>query len=179
MLGQQALHDLQRDRLRRVERDVDHRLLALWGDAFAPANPADTNFKVPRNVDGWPRGPEPLGGLLALFGALFEDDIRAVYLAGGLAGYHGILTHFAVLIPHSAAVPGALTAGDLCDLAGGLAPQALRLEALVDHLNRPVSAGDLKKAYAPAVQAYVATPQALSLAESRSSPAAWLLQQLR
>lgn len=160
----------------RERKDVDAKRLALWGDAFGPTNPADTNFKVPRGVDGWPRGPEPLGGLLALFGALYEDDIRAVYLAGGLASYHGVLTHFAVLIPHSASVPGALTAGDLADLAGSLAPRPLRLEALVDQQNRPVSAADLKKTYA---QGYAAAPQALGLAEARSSAAAWLLDQLR
>lgn len=163
----------------RERTDVDARRIALWGDAFAPPNPADTNFKVPRGVEGWPRGPEPLGGLLALFAALFEDDIRAVYVAGGLASYHGVLTHFAVLIPHSASVPGALNAGDLCDLAGSLAPRPLRLEALVDHLNRPLSEGEMKKAYDPAVQGYTATPQSLSLAGARSSAAVWLLEQLR
>lgn len=163
----------------RERKDVDARRIALWGDAFGPPNPADTNFKVPRNVEGWPRGPEPLGGLLALLGALFEDDVRAIYLAGGLASYHGVLTHFAVLIPHSASVPGALTTGDLCDLAGSLAPRPLRLEALVDHLNRPVSAGDMKKAYAPAMQGYTATPQSLSLGDVRSSAAAWLLEHLQ
>jgi dienelactone hydrolase len=163
----------------RERKDVDGKRLALWGDAFAPLNPADSNFKVPRGVDAWPRGPEPLGGLLVLLGALFEDDVRAVYLAGGLSSYHGVLTHFAALIPHSAAVPGALTAGDLCDLAGALAPRSLRLEALVDHLNRPVSAAQMEKAYDPAVQGYAAAPTAITLNESRSSAAAWLLVQLR
>lgn len=163
----------------RERKDTDANRIALWGDAFAPPNPADMDFKVPRNVDGWPRGPEPLGGLLALFGALFEDDIRAVHVAGGLANYHGVLTHFAVLIPHSATVPGAVTAGDLCDVAGSLAPRALRLEAMVDQQNRSVSAAELRQAYDPAAQSYVATPQALSLAETRFSAAAWLLENLK
>lgn len=163
----------------RERRDVDAKRIALWGDAFAPPNPADTDFKVPRNVEGRPRGPEPLGGQLALFGALFEDDIRAVYLAGGLSSHHGVLTHFSVLIPHNSSVPGALTAGDLCDLAGSLAPRPLRLEALVDHLNRPVPAAEAKKQYEPAVQGYTAAPQALSFADGRSSPAAWLLEQVK
>jgi dienelactone hydrolase len=163
----------------RERKDVDPKRIALWGDAFAAPNGADTNFKVPRGVEGWPRGPEPLGGLLALFGALFEDDIRAVYLAGGLSNYHGVLTHFAVLIPHSASVPGALTAGDLADVAASLAPRPLRLEALVDQQNRPVPAADLKKTYAATVQSYAATPQALSVAEARSSPATWLLEQIK
>jgi hypothetical protein len=117
-----------------------------------------------------------LGGLLALLGALFEDEVRAVYVAGGLKDYHSVLTHFAVLLPHDSSVPGALTAGDLCDLAGSLAPKPLRLESLVDDLNRTVPAVEMQRAYAPAVQAYAATPQALSLAETRSSPATWLLE---
>ena len=37
-----------------------------------------------------------------------------------IGGVSHVLGHFAVLIPHDASVPGALTAGDLCDLAGSL-----------------------------------------------------------
>jgi cephalosporin-C deacetylase-like acetyl esterase len=162
----------------RERRDVDPQRIALWGDSFAPPNPADTDFQIPHGVDGWPQESEPLGGLLALLGALFEDEIRAVYVAGGLNEYHAVLTHFAVLIPHDGSVPGALTAGDLCDLAGSLTPKPVCLEALVDHLNRTVSAAEMLRAYAPAVQAYAATPQALSLEETRSSSAVWLLEQL-
>jgi cephalosporin-C deacetylase-like acetyl esterase len=163
----------------RDRKDVHGSQIALWGDAFAPPNPANTDFKVPRNVDGWPRGPEPLGSQLVLLGALFEDDIRAVYLAGGLASYHDVLTNFAVLIPHSASVPGALTAGDLCDLACSLAPKPLRMEALVNHLNRTVPISELHGAHALCVQAYTSTPSAFSISELRSSPANWLLEQLR
>jgi len=163
----------------RQRQDVDAGRLAFWGDSFAPPNPAETNFKVPRRVGDWPREPEPLGGLLALLAALFEEETRAVYLSGGLASYHGVLTHFAVVVPHDASIPGALTAGDLCDLAGSLAPRPLRLEALVDHLNRPVSAAEVKKVYEPAVQSYGARPQALGFADSRTSAATWLLEQLR
>jgi hypothetical protein len=179
LLGQR-LRDLRSVLLYlRQRKDIDTTRLALWADSFTPPNPADTNFKVPRGVEGWPRGPEPLGGLLALVGALFEDEVRAVYLAGGLTDYHGVLTHFAVLIPHSASVPGALLAGDLCDLAGALAPRPLRLEALVDQRNRPVSAAELKSLYAPTEQSYQARQEAFRIAEGRSSPAAWLLEQLR
>jgi hypothetical protein len=96
-----------------------------------------------------------------------------------LSSYHAVLTHFAVLIPHDSSVPGVLTAGDLCHLAGSLAPRPLRFEALVDHRNCTVPVADMHRAYAPAVQAYAATPQRLSLAETRSSAAAWLLDQLK
>ena len=107
----------------RTRSDVDGKRIALWGDSFTPPNDPKTNFKVPREADAWPGQSEPLGGLLGLLGALFEDDIRAVHVGGGLASYHSVLTHFAVLIPHDAAVPGALTAGDLCDLAAALTPR--------------------------------------------------------
>ncbi|MCC6418875.1 MAG: hypothetical protein IT429_11625 [Gemmataceae bacterium] len=163
----------------RGRQDVDAKRIALWGDSFTPPNPPATNFKIPHGVAGKPRGPEPLGGLLALLGGLFEDDVRVVSVSGGLASYHGVLTHFAVLVPHDASIPGALTAGDLCDLAGGLAPRPLRLTEMVDHLNRPVSAADLTKAYAPTARSYAAAPQALRLAGPRASAAAWFLEQLK
>jgi len=129
----------------RQRKDLSTKRIALWGDSFAPTNTADTDFKVPRAADTWPRESEPMGGLLALLGALFEEDVRAVHVSGGLASYHAVLGHFAVLIPHGDSVPGALTAGDLCDLAGALAPRALRREAMVDHLNRPLPAAEVRK----------------------------------
>jgi hypothetical protein len=161
----------------RKRADVDAKRIALWGDSFTLPNPKDTDFKVPHGVDGRPKEAEPLGGLLAMLGALYEDDVRAIYIAGGLTSYHGVLTHFAAVIPHDASVPGALTQGDLCDLAGSLAPRPLRLEAMVDHLNRAVTAADVEKAYAPTKQGYAKTPKALSFSDGRSAVALWLLAQ--
>ncbi len=165
--------------LLRTRPDVDAARIALWGESLTPPNPADTNFKVPHSVDGWPRESEPLGGLVALLGGLFEDDIRAVSITGGLNEYQSVLTHFAVLIPHDATVPGSLTSGDLCDIAASLAPRPLRLAALVDHLNRPVSTADMQRAFAPTVRAYSESPQALSIGDERSSSAEWLIEQLK
>ncbi len=162
----------------RTRPDVDGKRIALWGDSFTPPNLAKTHFQVPHGVDGWPTHAEPLGGLLGLFGALYEDDIRAVFVSGGLTSYHAVLTHFAVLVPHDAAVPGALTAGDLCDLAGTLAPRPLRFEGMVDHMNRAAPGADLRKTYAPTIQRYAGTPGALTFADQRSSAATWLLEQL-
>jgi hypothetical protein len=130
-------------------------------------------------VDGWPTHPEPLGGLLGLLGALYEDDVRAVFVSGGLTSYHVVLSHFAVLVPHDASVPGTLTAGDLSDLAGALAPRPLHFERMVDHVNRIVPADELGKVYDPAIQGYAATPRMLSFADESSSAATWLLQQLK
>jgi cephalosporin-C deacetylase-like acetyl esterase len=163
----------------RSRADVDAKRIALWGDSFAPPNGPDTNYKIPRGADEWPGQSQPLGGLLCLLGGLFEDDVRAVYVSGGLASYHSVLTHFAVMIPHGTSVPGALTAGDLCDLAGSLAPRPLRFEMTVDHLNRVVSGDALRKTMGPTAEAYSAAPKALSMAEARSSVANWLLEQLQ
>ena len=163
----------------RTRPDVDGNRIALWGDSFTPVNTAETNFRVPHGVAGWPTHAEPLGGLLALLGALYEDDVRAVFASGGLTSYQSALTHFAVLVPHDATVPGALTAGDLCDMAGALAPRPLHMENVVDHLNRVTTADDLKTAYAPAVGSYSGTPKALTFADKRTSAAAWLAERLK
>jgi dienelactone hydrolase len=137
----------------RTRDDLDTKRLALWGDSLAPVNVADRDVKVPLDLEQ-PDHAEPLGGLLALFGGLFEDDVKAIYVRGGLAGYQSVLQSPFVCLPHDAIVPGALTAGDLCDVAAVLAPRPLRLEALVDGLNRRVPAETLAKVYEPAKGAY-------------------------
>ncbi len=163
----------------RTRDDLNSQRLALWGDSFAQPNPADTNFKLPRGIDGWPREPEPLGGLLAMLGGLFEDNVQAVYVGGGLNHYRGVLEHFAVLVPHDACVPGQLTAGDLADLAGGLAPRPMRLAGLVDHLNRPVPLALVQQEYATTQKAYGERSAAVSFGEARDSAAQWLAGQLK
>src|SRR5258708_6300980 len=69
----------------RARTEFDPRRVTLWGDSFARANPRERNLAVPLDADRLPEQAEPLGGLLALFGALFDDDICAVYARGGLA----------------------------------------------------------------------------------------------
>jgi cephalosporin-C deacetylase-like acetyl esterase len=133
--------------------------IALWGDSFAKENPTsngatDANLKVPLDADRLPAQSEPLGGLLALFGALFDDDVRSIYVRGGLSGYQSVLQSPFIYFPHDAVVPGALTAGDLCDVAASLAPRPLKLEALVDGLNRAVSAAAIRQLYEPAIHSY-------------------------
>jgi dienelactone hydrolase len=192
MLGQTLLGERLRD-LRSVltylrdwsghEHKLDARRVALWGDSLAPVNAPDRDLKVPLDADKQPDLAEPLGGLLALFGALFEDDVKAVYVRGGLDGYRSVLQSQFVYVPHDIIVPGALTAGDLCDVAAALSPRPLRLEAMVDGLNRRVKLNALEKTYGPARIAYGdGQPQsALRLAEEPSSPAdaaRWLLDNL-
>jgi dienelactone hydrolase len=186
LLGQTLLGARLRDlrsvlRYLRGRADLDADRLALWGDSFAPVNPAGRRPEVPPDAADQPDQAEPLGGLLALLGALYEDDVRVVYARGGLAGYDSLLQGPFLYVPHDALVPGALTAGDLGDVAAALAPRPLRLEGLVDGLNRPVSAEVLGKTYAEARSAYreAGAEGRLRLeAAGGEAPARWLLTHL-
>jgi len=115
--------------------------IAIWGDSFAPPNAPDRNLAVPQDAEPFPRPAEPLGGLLALFGALFEEDVKAVWAFGGLKGFASLLESPFCYVPHDVIVPGALTVGDLDGVAAALAPRPVRLEGRVDGLNRQVEPG--------------------------------------
>jgi dienelactone hydrolase len=117
----------------------EKKVFAMWGDSFADANPPSPNFHVPHNVDGRAKNSEPLGGLLALLAALYEDDVKCVFVRGGLGSFRSVLESQFVHIPHDIVVPGVLTIGDLPDVAGVLAPSAQRSVANVDGLNRRIS----------------------------------------
>ena len=78
----------------------------------------------------------------------------------------------------------ALTAGDLCDLTAKLAPRPVRLEALVDGVNRAVSQVELIRTYRPARKAYRESGVAERLrihsrAGSASDVATWLAGHLK
>ena len=155
MLGQTLVGSRLRDvrsvlRYLRTRADLDAGRVALWGDSFAPANPAGQALAVPLDADPFPHQAEPLGGLLALFTALFEDGVRAVYVRGGLTGFESLLQGQFFYVPHDALIPGALTAGDLCDVAASLAPRPLRMEGLVDGLDRAVEAVEMARVMEPA-----------------------------
>jgi hypothetical protein len=188
LLGQTLLGSRLRD-VRSVLRylgkrgDVDAGRLALWGDSFSPANPKGRDLAVPLGVDESPDFAEPLGGLQAMFAALFDDGVRAVYVRGGLSGYHSLLQGPFCYVPRDAAVPGALTAGDLCDVVAALAPRPLRLEALVDGLNREVPASMLFQTQGPVLATYRALGAEARLqvggADGMEPAARWIIRQLK
>jgi dienelactone hydrolase len=181
MLGQTLLGSRLRDlrsvlKYLRGRKDIGAERIALWGDSLAPANSADRDLKVPLDAEKQPDLAEPLGGLLALFGALYEDDGRAIYVRGGLDGFRSVLKSQFIYAPHDVIVPGALTAGDLCDVAAALAPRPVRLEGLVDGTNRRLSTEGLAKTYGPA-----RAGEKLQLASEPSADtvaAKWLLDNL-
>jgi dienelactone hydrolase len=188
ILGQTLVGSRLRDvrsllRWLRGRTDLDAGRTALWGDNFAPVNAADADLAVPLDADPFPHIGEPLGGLLALFGALYEDDVKAVYVRGGLSSYKSYLQSPFCYLPYDAIVSGALTQGDLCDAAAGLAPRPLRMERMIDGMDREVLADVLNKAYETARGAYrdLKAESRLQLGGEQSaddSPPRWLLRQL-
>jgi len=169
----------------RTRPDLDASRLALWGDSFAPVNPPD--FIPPRQegdglspVDDGPAGTdrppvgEPLGLLLALLGALFEDHVRAVLGRHGIAAFASAFDGYYLNIPLDCVVPEMLLVGDVDDLAAGLAPKALRIEGLVDACNRPVGAELRTRWLRDTTRAYSAKPDHLHLAADPAPASDWL-----
>lgn len=119
---------------------LNGRRLALWGESFTPLSAADVNFAVPHTAGNRPSSPEPLGGLLALLGALYEDHVRAVYIRRGLADYQSALGSPFCYLPHDAVIPELLTSADISDFAAALAPREVWFAEPVDALNRALTA---------------------------------------
>ncbi len=152
--------------------------LSLWGDSFAPINPPDMPDPQMEDAEG-PQPAEPLGGLLALFGALFEDDIKAVVIKGMITGYQSLLNNTCCYVPHDAVVPGALQTGDLCDIAATLSPCFLHLSRLVDGRNCLVPSENIHPIYAPVQTAYSKTPDHLCLdPDEKTDAATWFITRL-
>lgn len=140
--------------------DVDRARVALWGESFAGVNPSGPMLDVSPIQRPGPQPPleaEPLGGLLALMTALYEDGVQAVAVRRGLSSYLSVLDDRFCYVPQDAVVPGILEAADLGDIASALAPRGVRLEGLVDGRNR------------------VARPAE----KAESSVSAWFLERLR
>lgn len=180
MLGQSLLGGRLRDARTVVDylrsrADLDAARLALWGDSFAPVNSPETDFQVPYTAARRPAQVEPLGGLLALLVALFDDDVRGVAVRNGLSDYRSILESPTCHVPHDVVVPGVLAVSDLPDVAAALAPRPLRLERLVDGRNLPLPESELAARYQMASDAYSrlgATPR-LRLDSRPAKPKAW------
>ena len=167
----------------RKRPDIDGQKVALWGDSFAPPNPANL-WLDELEFEGGPQiqhRAEPMGAHLALLGALYEDGVRAVVARGGLAGYLTVLENAFAYIPSEDVIFGVLKAGDVADIAAALAPRPLVLEGLVNGRNIRVPETVLQSALDPARSAYRETGAAEALT-MRSEPrdiSGWLANRLR
>jgi dienelactone hydrolase len=166
----------------RTRSDLDSRRIAVWGDSFAAVNPPGRNLRIPLGVPEEPPLSEPLGSLLGLLTAAYETDVQAVYARGGLTGFGSVLGDQFCYLPHDVVIPGVLTAGDLCDLAAALVPRPVRLEGLVDGLNRRAPLEAVETEYKPARQAYTRAAASDNFAvgdpADDSAVAQWLLKNL-
>jgi len=100
---------------------------------------------------------------------------------GGLLSFQSLLESPFVYVPHDVIIPGALTAGDLADLAAALAPRPLQLAELVDGQNRRVTADEAAAVLEPVRREYgTNADRRLSLpGPDAESVAPWLRQVLR
>ncbi len=114
MLGQPLMGSRLRD-LRSVLKhlrsraDVDAQRIGLWGDSFTPTNAPDLRDPL-IGEDTPPSQAEPLGGLLAVLGMLFEKD-AAAFCALQLPGASfesasSLLSHRFCYVAHDSVVPG-------------------------------------------------------------------------
>ena len=110
----------------------------MWGESLTPPNSETSPFRQPRDDDSaLPAPSEPQAPLLALLAGLFEDDVSAIYTAGGLTSWRSLLADYLVLTAHDSLVPGVLTVGDLNDLIeSDRSDRRFRIEAAVDGWNR-------------------------------------------
>jgi hypothetical protein len=144
MLGGTMVGDRLRDLLSLVEwlrtlKEVDGEQIAVWGDSFAQVNPPERNVAVPLGIGDEPDHSEPLGAALSLLAALFDSQIKAVMARGGLVSMRSVLDSQFVHVPYDFVIPGALTAGDLPDVAAALGSASVRVDGLVDGKNHRAS----------------------------------------
>jgi hypothetical protein len=164
---------------------LDAHRMGLWGDSFDPPNPARLLIHEPAQ---WQIGPhieqeaEPLGGLLALLGALYENSVRTVVVHGGLVSYLSILNKNFAYVPQDVIVPGILTVGDIADVAAALSPRPLMLAGLVDGQDELVSESGFRSELHRVYEAYggrSSNALLIRFGVGNSAIADWFLAQLR
>lgn len=166
----------------RSRQDIDSGRFGLWGDSFDPANP---EHLLLNESPQWQIGPEieqhaePLGGLLAILGGLYEDDVRTIAVRGGMVSFSSMLESNFGYVPQDVVVPGILEAGDIPDVEAALAPRPLLLARMVDGLDRLVPQSDLERELEPVSNSYRNAPSgALSIRAGADQPemANWFLK---
>lgn len=157
--------------------------LALWGASLMPENPPDLwlDEMEYHSAPQIQHPSAPQGPLLVILAALFEEDVRAVAVSGGILSYVSVLESPFTYMPFDALVPGLLTVGDVADLAAVLAPRPLLIEAAVDGPNVRVGRSAWDEQFAPALSAYrrAGAAGSLAFAEEPGGAARWLLERFR
>ena len=126
--------------------DIDSQRLIVWGDSSSATATSEQLGTMPRDDDAaLPPNCETNAALLALLLALYDDPIASVCISGGLASFVDAMDPQQVRIPHDCVVPGFFSTGDVADLVANVASRIpVRMERMVDGLNRPLSAEQLQ-----------------------------------
>lgn len=157
MLGETALGQRLKDartvlHYLKSRNDINADHIVLWGDSFVDGN------SRPGLLDqsiGQEPGPQPvlqsdpLGSLLALLTALYEDQVQAVATRGGLVSFLSVLEDRFAYVPQDVIVPGILEVGDISDVVAALAPRSTLLMNLVDGRNRRLTDAEAYEQYWP------------------------------
>jgi dienelactone hydrolase len=188
MLGRTALGARLKDarsvlRYLRGRADLDPSRIALWGESFAALN--EQPILLDQNPGQRP-GPQtiheadPKGSLLALFTALYDDEVLAVALRGGLISYRSVLQDRFCYVPLDVIVPGILENADLADVVAALAPRAVLLESLADGKDRTVATDAAASQLGAVLTAYKGASSRLLIRGHAAERefAAWIATQL-
>jgi len=150
----------------RTRKDLNSARLALWGESLQPVNPGSF---VEDELALWQVGPqiqqqgEPLGGLLAILGALYDPDVRTIAIRNGLVSYSSVLDDAFEYVPADAIVPGFLEVADLADVEAALSPRPLLMEDTTDAKDRLLSDDRARRILQPLIEGYGSVPSHLSV----------------
>jgi len=118
--------------------DIDPKRVATWGDSFAETNVRENLLDQSIAQQPGPRPvhqAEPLGALLAVLTALYEDGVRAVATRHGLVSFRSVLSDRFTYVPQDVIVPGILEVADIPDVIAALSPRPVLVEQSVDGRN--------------------------------------------
>jgi dienelactone hydrolase len=170
----------------RARDDLDAKRLTLWGESFTPPNKEEIfvdelgRAPVSPQIKHW---ASPLGAHLALLAALYDPEIGAVAIRGGLVSYLSLLEAAFTYVPIDISVPEILRFGDIPDICAMLAPIPLFAGRLVDGRNYMLNEEDLRLTMAAAINSFEREEASQQL-ELRSNPEvyeliSWLVGQVR
>jgi dienelactone hydrolase len=155
--------------------DIDPNRIALWGDSFSEPNAPDFQFDQSPGQQAGPvaqRQAEPLGPFLAILTALYEDQVTAVGVNGGLVSFLSVLEDRFCQIPQDVIVPGILELTDLGEMVASIAPRPVYLQNLVNGVNKKVATSDVEKEYGAGTSRVLLAEKA-----GNRSLAVWLSEQ--
>ena len=88
-----------------TRKGIDGNRIGMWGDSLAKVNKKTAKLAIPLDAT-MPHFAEPCGGNLAALGALFEEKVKASYVAGQFENDDSLCSGPYLYIPHDGVIPG-------------------------------------------------------------------------